>query len=169
MKRVPQNHCQIQISFRRAILNRWETENIHRTLNRIKWRIKEKFIALFIKFCNRAQVNVHGCIVLVEKHNLLVQMESSPRSNRRWNGSRVSIIFAIYCSFHFPEETHCLELCSVSSLMWWIHVSSTVTKLRQNSFRLRLNIAKPTFEVDTRWQLWTFVSKWGTQLADINL
>lgn len=41
-----------------------------------------------------------------------------------------------------PRETHCLDCCLVSGVLWWIHVSSTVTKRRKNSSEFRFNNAK---------------------------
>lgn len=38
-----------------------------------------------------------------------------------------------------PSETHFIDCSMVSSMLWWIHVSSTVTKRRKNSFVSRLN------------------------------
>jgi len=48
------------------------------------------------------------------------------------------IVFAFFGAGS-PSEVHCFDCSLVSGLYQWIHVSSTVTKRRRNSFGLRLN------------------------------
>ena len=63
-------------------------------------------------------------------------------------------------------EIHCFNCCLVSGVYQWIHVSSTITKRRRNSFGLRLNGVKHCSEMVSRFRLLSGVSKSGTQRAD---
>jgi hypothetical protein len=48
-----------------------------------------------------------------------------------------------------PREIPCFDCCLVFGVLWWIHVSPTVTKRHKNSSILRLNNAKHSCEIST--------------------
>jgi hypothetical protein len=60
-------------------------------------------------------------------------------------------------TLRITQETSCFDACSVFGVLWWIYVSSAVTKRCKNSSILRLNNVKHSCEIVTRFRLWSLV------------
>ena len=71
-----------------------------------------------------------------------------------------------YFGARSPHEVHCFDCSFISGVYWWLHVWSTVTKRRRNSFGLRLNMSKQCSEVVMRFRFCFTERKRGTHLAD---
>jgi len=100
---------------------------------------------------------------------LLKRSNKAAPNNRHWSfasteGMNYTVCIPKNCGHHLSGrlygagEVHCFDCSSVSSVKWWIRVSSTVMNRRRNSSGLCWNISKHYFKI-TWSRLWSTMSK----------
>lgn len=152
----PRNFCQIWEQIKVAGGKIWR-----------KWWMRNQFVAQFKRLGLCEFELVRQCILLVNGHFFSSFLYKRSKISQKTVTMILLAGRSILALFGFdaPVKVHCFDWSLVSGVLWWIHVSLTVTKRRKKSFMLQFNFANLVFSMVKRSRLLSIGNTCGTHLS----